>query len=151
MSGSFNGTSYRDQLDRVERFFVRVQQHNKSHTEYDDDLWSFFIHAWALKDWIKNDEDLPEGARNRIVTEVEDDFDLQVCADIANRTKHVVLNRHSRHDSKPVRRDVVVGGGIRSTHHIGLKSGDTVIAQELAERVVAKWKALLNELDEHAL
>ncbi|MEO0853618.1 MAG: hypothetical protein AAFY15_08960, partial [Cyanobacteria bacterium J06648_11] len=131
MSGSFNGTGFRDQLDRVERYLERVRNQNQSHTDYDDDLWSFFIHAWHLKDWVKADEPLPSDARHRIVSEAENIRELQICADLANRTKHLLLDRFSRHDSAPARRDVTIGLGanstVKSTHYIRLKDDSQVI------------------------
>jgi hypothetical protein len=136
MTYSLNGNRFSDQLERVKRYLVRVRNHNRPHAEYEDDLWSFFVHAWALKDWVRNDKELNTEARARVAAAAENEFTLQICADLANRTKHVVLDKHSRHDARPVRRDVAVGTDGRPslvcTHHIALRNGETVIAQELA-------------------
>lgn len=149
MTHALNGTRWSDQFERVKRYLVRVQRHGRSHIEYEDDLWSFFVNAWALKDWVNNDEGLDKEARTRVVAAAENDFSLQICADLANRTKHIVLNKYSRHDAQPVRRDVAVEFGETQspvwTHHIALRTGDTVIAQELAEDIVEVWQSLLAE------
>lgn len=149
MTYALNANRFSDQLGRVKRYLVRVRNHRRPRIEYEDDLWSFFIHAWALKDWVSNDEALETKARHEVVSAAHENFSLQICADLANRTKHLVLSKSSRHDAETVRRDVAVAlGGNQSqiwTHHIALKSGETVIAQELAEEVVQAWQQLLGE------
>lgn len=149
MKYALSGNGFSDQLGRVQRYLVRVQNHGRPRVEYEDDLWSFFVHAWALKDWVRNDEALDAQARAGVVAAAHKEFALQVCADLANRTKHLVLDTQSRHDAEAVRRDVAVGvGGNRSqvwTHHIALRTGEIVIAQKLAEEIFQAWQRLLRE------
>ena len=149
MTHALNGNRWSDQFERVRRYLVRVQSHGRSHIEYEDDLWSFFVHAWALKDWVRNDEALDATAREGVVAAAHGEWTLQICADLANRTKHLVLDKRSRHDAETVRRDVIVALDETTsptwTHHISLKSGETIIAQDLAKDVVQTWQRLLAE------
>jgi len=147
MKRTLSGSRFSDQFDRVKRYLVRVQSHGRSHIEYEDDLWSFFVHAWALKDWIRNDEALDATARKGVAAAAHGEWTLQIGADLANRTKHLVLDKRSRHDAGTVRRDVTVALGEKTSpiwsHHISLKSGETIIAQDLAKDVVQTWQRLL--------
>lgn len=66
--------------------------------EYEDAVISFFQIAWHLKDWIRSDTSLNRAQRDGILSRVEHDPILGICADIANRTKHRLLTR-SRMDA----------------------------------------------------
>jgi hypothetical protein len=71
--------------------------------------------AWHLKDWIKNDQSVDESCRNLVADEVHKCDPLLIIADLANCTKHLVLenaktdaafgqhafNSRGRHSSAP--------------------------------------------------
>jgi hypothetical protein len=59
---------YREQLDRVRRFFARTWvDTGRTDVQYQDDTWAFFQNCWHLKDWIKNDQMIPQPIRDRVV------------------------------------------------------------------------------------
>ncbi len=141
---------HREQLERVRRFLNRVRSEGRDSIDYEDDLWAFFQNSWHLKDWIKNDPSIPEESRARLLEAAEASEDLKICADLANRSKHFEL-RNKRRDAKVTSRNLTVFPGAdrpsESTHIITLDDGSKQVAQELAERVVAKWVEILESED----
>ncbi len=63
--------AYEKQFEQVRRFLKRIDispdEDMGEQLRYLDDVWSFFIHAWSLKDWIKNDGTIQEIAIGEIV------------------------------------------------------------------------------------
>jgi hypothetical protein len=135
-----------EQLARVHRWLERIQAREGPSLEYDDFLWAFFQNAWHLKDWIRNDTTIPKNVRDSVVNTAENSKNLQICADMANRTKHLTL-AFNRHDAAVTSRNITVFVGSsrssESTHIITLNDGTKVVAQELAKAVVAEWEAIL--------
>jgi hypothetical protein len=102
--------AYQEQLARAGRLYERVLQLRTCASNavgvdeqrktiddavegYSDDVWSFFIHAWHVRDWIKPDDSLPTDVRDRILAAVNASRWLCVCADLANGRKHLELSR----------------------------------------------------------
>lgn len=139
---------YLEQFERVKRFLQRVRDHSRDSVEYDDDLWSFFQNAWHLKDWIKYDPSIGSDMKKRMLAAAESEPNLQICSDLANRSKHYDL-RNERRGAKVTSRDVkvVLGPSPRSesTHHVALNDGSLLTAQELAERVFVAWEKILHK------
>jgi hypothetical protein len=139
-------TPYREQLERVRRFLIRVQNEDRDSIVYDDDLWAFFQNAWHLKDWIKHDSSISTKSRERIRKAAEASDELQVCADLANRSKHFKLTNKRRDADVTSRNTTVFPGANRDselTHIITLDDGTQLIAQELAKTVVDLWGEIL--------
>jgi hypothetical protein len=160
---------FHEQLARVERFLSRVRDHDRDPSEYDDDLWSFFQHCFHLKDWIKNDPQVPIAIRRSLEHAFATFQSLNICADLANRTKHRVLTRHVRVGATPTSRNVTIAvegplqvqarlGGmppenapddlaIRATvsHIVVLDDGTEHVAQDIAEQAVQDWNTLLRD------
>ena len=88
-------TPTQEQLARVKRFLRRIEPRGATDDDQDD-LWSFFQHCWHLKDWLMNDLTVPERIRNSVESEVEQYESLMICADLANRTKHLTLRDRSK-------------------------------------------------------
>lgn len=93
---------YIEKLEKLRRQLNRLQNENRSNLDYKDDLDSFFVECWSLKDWIKNDP--------KVINKIHDitsvleryissDINLQICADLANRNKHYLLTQ-KRVDAK---------------------------------------------------
>lgn len=91
--------SYQQQLQRVERFHDRIRNQSRSQMDYEDDLWSFFIHAWHLSDWLWEDPSLQLASKFQKKGEFQHKLfafaSIAVCHDIANRRKHYRLNNPS--------------------------------------------------------
>jgi hypothetical protein len=139
--------SYVEQFRRMERFLGRIENDDRGADDYDDDLWSFFQHCWHLKDWVANDDALPQDVRDRVASTVHSNRSLMVCADLANRTKHLKLTKMNRHDARVTQRNTTVylGNPVRSTseHIITLRDGTTLVALDLARRAVEDWRQIL--------
>jgi len=90
---------YLEQFERVQRYHQRLQEiehgrvHDRPSDFYDDEFLTFFLHCYHLKDWIKNDDLVPESARENVENFIEENQCFHYCADIANGAKHLKLNR----------------------------------------------------------
>ena len=136
-------TGYLEHFKRVERYLARIEQDNRDSIDYDDDLWSFFRHCGHLKDWIKNDPAVPVTLRKLIEGIVERSINLRLCADPANRSKHLELKKHRRKGADTIQRNATVYTGTpglsRSEHIIETDDGNRWIAQEIARKAVDEW------------
>lgn len=99
---------YKEQFQRVLRYLEKVKNQDRGALEYSDVIWSFFQNCWHLKDWIKNDPMLSKIIRDSIEKETEQFENLLICADLSNRSKHSVLNKHIRKDAKITGIDLTV-------------------------------------------
>ena len=139
------GGSVIKQFERVQRFQNRIHNQDRDSTEYDDDLLSFFMHCHHLKDWVENDQ-----TANITDQEVEaliaNNIELQICADLANRSKHLVLKKRPRQDAKIISRSVTIDFNIvasTSEHIIMLKDGSEYSALDVADKAVDIWRKFL--------
>jgi hypothetical protein len=96
------------------RAFSKVEKHDPDHILQLDNLYHFFQDCWHLKDWIKNDDTLSRSTRKTIVSEAEKTESLNYCADLANGSKHLKLNR-PRKRATLWRFDVIQNDSDRST------------------------------------
>src|SRR5688572_16657296 len=91
-------SSYLEQYKRMIRSFERFEKINEGkahdqHSDYNlDDVYSFFIYCYHLKDWIKND---PASGIDAPTVEgfVHGDLNLKLCGDLSNGVKHLKLDR----------------------------------------------------------
>jgi hypothetical protein len=90
---------YKEQYQRVLRYSEKIKNQDRSTLEYSDDIWAFFQSCWHLKDWIKNDLQIPSVIRNKIEEESQQYDSLMICADLSNRSKHLEL-KWNRRDAK---------------------------------------------------
>lgn len=138
----YHVSEYSKQLARVERFLCRIENQNRDSTEYDDDLWSFFQHCWHLKDWIKNDPSISPTQWSAMEGTIEGSLNLRICADLANRSKHLRLT-NKREDADITRRSVTVKVGNPSSstceHIISLDDGTEKVALVVAKAAVNEW------------
>jgi len=86
---------FMEQFERTKRSLKKIENQDRDSTDYDDDLWHFFQDCYHLKDWIKNDLSVPEVIKGTKGKKVENyinkNKELQICADLANRSKHLEL------------------------------------------------------------
>jgi hypothetical protein len=129
----------------VRRYLDRIENQSRDSTEYDDDLWSFFQSCWHLKDWVKNDPEVPDELRRSIEDIVQGYSNIIVCADLANRTKHLELSR-PRVGAEFTQRNVTVCIGTPTTstseHIITLGDGTKVVALDVARKAVDEWRTI---------
>lgn len=97
-----------EQLERARRYLKRIQKiysgvfSSEGHDEeaYDDDVISFFIHCYHVRDWIIQQDDAVVTGR-QVDAYIDSHLALKVCADLANGSKHYKLTRALRTGSQP--------------------------------------------------
>jgi hypothetical protein len=90
--------SHREQFERLVRNYQRLAQiergrkHDMPSEHYRDDVYSFFLNCYHLKDWLINDLDFPATSAE-IESYINAHQELQLCADIRNAHKHLQLKK----------------------------------------------------------
>jgi len=140
------GGSVIKQFERVQRFQNKIHNQDRDSTEYDDDLLSFFMHCHHLKDWVEKDPNA-DTTKQEVEALIANNIELQICADLAIRSKHVVFDRWPpRQDAKIISRSVTIDlniGASTSEHIIMLKDGSEYSALDVADKAVDIWRQLL--------
>jgi hypothetical protein len=157
---------YLEQKARMERLYNKINPKTDFHgnqIDYEDNLWFFFQTAWHLKDWIKNDPAIRTyPSIEKIANNVKS---LRICADLANRSKHLELKLDSnREDGRLAGNDVNIfmgsgkmtieeaesgkipimkALGSKYTYWISDKSGIKTSAVELAEQIMKDWEEII--------
>jgi hypothetical protein len=85
--------TWREQHDRMKRWRARLGERTGVEDRRVDDFYAFFSTCFHLKDWLKQDNSLPESVRADVETHVNATFWLKLCADLANGSKHLELSR----------------------------------------------------------
>ena len=160
---------YKQQYDRVVRYFSRLTNQNRSQIDYEDDLWAFFQNCWHLKDWIKNDLTIPQNTgkifEDKIENEVKKYKAIMIAADLANRSKHLTLKRQNRLDAKNTKKSVTVhvppfrlnsktgeshtDGECQSEYFytIATEDGSEYDAFQIAKKAIADWDTIIKQLN----
>jgi hypothetical protein len=148
---------YQRQLARVKRFLRRIETPTNDQVEYEDMFWAFFQNCWHLRDWIRNDGDAPQSLKEAADRTPADD--LQLCADVANGSKHLKLGTPKHPEGwrgGNVRGDIklFIGETVRSpsgetsvksewSYYITDNNGNEYPALDVAKRAVAEWERLI--------
>jgi hypothetical protein len=139
------GGSVIKQFERAQRFQKRIHNQDRDSTEYDDDLLSFFMHCHHLKDWVEKDLNA-DTTKQEVKDLIANNIELQICADLANRSKHVVFKIAPWQDAKITGRSVTIDlgrGASTSEHIIMLKDGSKYSALDVADKAVDIWSQFL--------
>lgn len=127
--------------------------------EFDDDVISFFIHCYHVRDWIVHLNKLGVTAR-QVDAYIDRHRALKICADLANGSKHCKLTRSLRTDRQPqiagkeryasawIAGDG--GGEIMRCKYTILSNTDFVDALELATECIYLWSLYVKELRSHS-
>ncbi|MEJ0053889.1 MAG: hypothetical protein WDN10_04170 [bacterium] len=97
---------YLDQWARINRWHRKVNTFYEGERSVLEDnerldmVRTFFIECFHLKDWIKADFPNLSVATERIFDRVEGEECFKICADLANASKHVDLNKAVRKDKE---------------------------------------------------
>jgi hypothetical protein len=159
---------YKQQYDRVGRFFSRLTNQNRSQIDYEDDLWAFFQNCWHLKDWIKIDLTIPQNIRGKIEKEARKYKykSLRIAADLAIRSKHFI-KRLKPLDANITKKGVTVHVACLSLHlnsktgeshtdgecrseyfyTIETKDGSEYDAVQIAKKAIADWDTIIKKLN----
>ncbi len=149
---------YLNQLARARRFFDRTSHRTAPDlaaftaglNDSEDDLWAFFMNCWHVKDWVKNDNLLPEALRNQVAAAAETRDTapmLAVCADVAKGIKHVTLTRRPHAGGAKVETFVITpatdGRSVSWDYLIGLDDGSYATAYEVGREALLEWNRIL--------
>src|SRR6516225_1807549 len=124
---------YQEQYERMQRSYDRfreIRSANKVPSDYEDDIYAFFMHCYHLKDWVKNDTSVKTRMPN-IGADVEQFINeseaLRLCADLCNSSKRLELKRDSSGERPTF--------GRKQYHHqLNLGSGRSIRLEWLVQR-----------------
>jgi hypothetical protein len=138
---------YLEQLNRVRRFLDRISRQHRPPVEYEDDVWSFFQNCWHLKDWVKNDPNVPESVRDSIEEHAGRSGLLKTCRDLATRMKHLEV-WYERVGAKPLHYNVtIVPGGSSKVEYLVDPGNETKQdGLDLARECLLEWERILGSL-----
>ncbi|MCK4842621.1 MAG: hypothetical protein KAT04_12190 [Methylococcales bacterium] len=152
-----------EQFDRTKRYLQRVKDiysgifsssgHDKE--SYDDDVISFFIHCYHIRDWIIHLNKVGVSAK-QVDFFINSHTALKICADLANGSKHCKLTRSLRTKKQPhivgKTHETTTwltgnGGGEHMKSKYSILSGENIYdALELAEESVLLWEQFIEEM-----
>ena len=153
--------SFREQLERVERYYARFKTindgmvHSAPSESYIDDIYAFFQNCYHLKDWLINDSAYAAHSKNDIERHITNSLPLSICADICNASKHLSLSSTPRSGSVPKvgAKHIEIGlhdslGGTELPTTIKLRmeiehNGTTFDAFQIAKDALSAWKLFL--------
>jgi hypothetical protein len=152
-----------EQLDRAERYLAKIravyagafaQSHDRR--SYEDDLVSFFMHCYHVKDWIVRLNKLEVTSREVDIF-INSNPCLQVCADLCNGSKHCELDRPARSGTQPHFTGKSYeastwftgsgGGEVLRAKYTILTSSGFRDALQLAEECMACWRQFVSDLE----
>ena len=157
---------YSEQYERMRRSYDRFREiksrlTDKISSDYEDDVYAFFMHCYHLKDWVKNDTSVKTRMTN-IGTDVErfisESEALSLCADLCNSLKRLELKRSSGGERrtfglKQYRQRVGLGSSssIRLEWLVERNVKPAIDAFELATECIAEWDKFLQRLNSQIL
>jgi len=137
-------------MKRSYQRFAQIDQgrrHDMGCENYRDEVYSFFLDCYHLKDWLINDPGFP-GNKDDVEDYVNSNQELRLCADICNRKKHLLLGKPRSTENPSVsgqKIDLNSGTGvgmIKIKFTIDTASG-TRDAFELATKCLELWKEFI--------
>ncbi len=149
---------FQEQLQRVDRLMEIIVALDPApligRLQYEDVLVFAFQSMWHLKDWILNDAFFGAADAGLLSREIHSEPCLQVCADIANASKHLTLTRPktSAHVSDAAGMHLDASRGIFQVfYYVESKPEDRYHGVEVRDLLVecrAAWQRLI---DKHQL
>ena len=84
---------WRGQLERMRRWQIRVvQAANVGSPDLEDFIFVFFQNCYHLREWLEKTANVERKDLDALFAQT---FDLRLCRDICNGTKHLTLNNAS--------------------------------------------------------
>jgi len=80
-------SNYQTQFNRAEKYYSRFS----ASEAYFDDIYTFFMHCYHIKDYLKHDSGYTSHTNQEIEEYITDTSSLALCADICNGMKHLNL------------------------------------------------------------
>jgi len=141
-----------EQYDRMKRWQARIADPARPVDEhYVDDCYAFFTCCFHLKDWLQEDSGVPATTRDQAERYVKGNLWLRLCADLANGSKHMILDERRRYDDSA---RVEITGALDLTMlrpmplypvavvQLGAETHD---ARKVADRCVAQCETFLRD------
>ena len=123
--------------------------------KYDDDVISFFIHCYHVRDWIIHLNKVGMDSQ-QVDDYINQHKALKICADLANGSKHCELTRSLRTSKQPhvaykehqtSTWHTDEGGGEVMESKYGIYTGtETLDALELATECVNLWSQFIEQI-----
>lgn len=152
-----------EQLKRAERYLTKLREiyegkfaQTHDRRSYEDDLLSFFMHCYHIRDWIIRLNRIGVASRE-VDTFINANPCLQICADLCNGAKHCKLDRPPRSGNQPhfAGRSYVAsawltgsgGGEVLEAKYTIMVSGGFVDALQLAEECMECWRRFMGGLE----
>ena len=116
---------------------------------YEDNLWSFFMNCWHVKDWVKNEERL-QAVRDDVVRAAHASPTLKVCQALANGIKHLELDpKRLRDDDSRARVFMYTfthldDGSVQWEHMIKLDDSSVVTVYEVGCAALREWHRIFD-------
>lgn len=87
-------------LERIRSFYKGIQAPYHSISGFEDDMISFFMHCYHIRDWVihLNKKGLSASNVDKFINE---NMELKICADFCNGSKHYKLTRGIRTEHQP--------------------------------------------------
>lgn len=155
-----------EQFERTKRYLMRMEGiyggifSSLGHDEeaYDDDVISFFIHCYHVRDWIVHLNRVGIKA-HQVDSYINNHRALRICADLANGSKHCKLTRSLRTDRQPhisgKERQTSTwligsgGGEVMKRKYAVATSSELIDALELARDCVRLWESYICAFESH--
>lgn len=151
---------HEEQTGRAERYYRRFErlymgvEDAADVAHFMDDVYTFFLHCYHIKDWLKNDPDFTAHSASEIENYVSTTPCLAMVADICNAAKHLRLTKHRSpgHAQITGRRltvslhDSLNGSALPTTYSVSVEVSDAGTEHDafhLATQAMAAWRSLL--------
>ena len=153
-----------EQYERARRYLNKIENvyagvfSSTEHIlkDYDDDVYSFFIHCYHIRDWIIQLNKVGVTS-NQVDAFINSQKSLSVCADLANGTKHCKLTRTSRTKHQPrivsTERQTSTwlinsgGGEVLKCKYTILCNSEFFDALKLAKECIHAWDGYMHDLE----
>jgi hypothetical protein len=122
----------------MERAFERAKNMATDRITGEDELVSFFMHAWHLKDHVEHDSTLSASIRKLVVSAAHASRILKVCQDVANGLKHFRTKPSTLTGGRTI--VAVAGGSVTYYLMISMDDGTERRGLELAGEICGAWR-----------
>jgi hypothetical protein len=151
--------TWREQYDRVKRWHARLTESAPVDERRRDDFYAFFTCCFHLKDWLKADAGVDPEIKPNVEALFHKDTGqrwLQVCADLANGSKHLAITRNVRVDPSTRLEKVAAAFDAGAFDPSAFQTEDALVvyadggaweALELADQCVKLWGTFLRSRD----
>jgi len=147
------GQKVEEQWERVKRYFERFKRlsrtgriHNTNSENYVDDIYSFFIHCYHLKDWIEKDPSSP--LRTDVKSFGKKSKSFQICRDLCLGAKHLTVTSPgsdlATHQLGRKHVNFNVSTGVLSMRVFVQTNYGEREAFDVAKKCMSEWEAFLS-------